>query len=81
VQPKGEAEVTVSLLAKGVEPVTQDILNSLDFSPPLKHSEFKELIQQGDIDALRGALARAGSNVERVVPLVHSLINHFRQKY
>ena len=70
VQPKGEAEVTVSLLAKGVEPVTQDILNSLDFSPPLKHSEFKELIQQGDIDALRGALARAGSNVERVACIV-----------
>lgn len=70
VQPKGEAAVSVSLHAKGVEPVTQDILSSWNFTPPMKHSEFKELVQQGDIDALRDALAGVETNVERVACIV-----------
>ena len=70
VQPKGEAAVSVSLHAKGVEPVTQDILSSLNFMPPMTHSKFKELIQQGDIDALRTGLAGVETNVERVACIV-----------
>ena len=70
VQPKGEAAVSVSLHAKGVEPVTQDILSSWEFTSPMKHSEFKELIQKGDIDALCDALAGLETNVERVACIV-----------
>ena len=70
VQPKGEAAVSVSLHAKGVEPVTQNFLSSWNFTPPMKHSEFKELIEQGDIDALREALEGLETNVERVACIV-----------